>query len=65
VARFIYFVIYLKFKVNESGGWGIGHVTGDRGCFPVQPRDGGCGEVFGVRDCEGGVDRSRGWDEVV
>jgi len=22
VARFIYFVIYLKFKVNESGGWG-------------------------------------------
>jgi hypothetical protein len=23
VARVIYFVIYLKFKVNESGGWGI------------------------------------------
>jgi hypothetical protein len=22
VARFIYFVIYLKFKVNERGGWG-------------------------------------------
>ena len=22
MARFIYFVIYLKFKVNESGSWG-------------------------------------------
>ena len=27
--------------------------------FPVQPGDGGCGEMLGLRDCEGGVGRAR------
>ena len=31
-------------------------LPGNRGCFPVHAGDGGCREVLGLRDCEGGVD---------
>ena len=38
----------MLYRCGESGAGDFGFFTGHRGCFPVQPRDGGCGEVFGL-----------------
>lgn len=50
---------------GESGTSGIGPAPGNGGCFPVQPRDGGCREVLGLRRCEGGAVRPRGRGEAL
>lgn len=46
----------MLYRSGEGEADGLGSFTGDHECFPVLSRDGGCGEVFDMRNCEGGVD---------
>ena len=43
---------------GKSGADGIGPAARGRGCFPVQPGDGGYREVLDLRDCKSGMARS-------